>query len=228
MRNEEDRPAVGAEPSQRVEQAVAILDVDCRRRFIKDEEPPGAQESASDAHELTVGERQGAGEFLDVETANADRGERLTREIMLARKTGFSDDYAVKAEHDIIAHRHFRQHERLLKHGGDAGLLRGSRRSELERRAIPFEGARLRRDNAAQDFDESAFAGAVFSNDGVNLAGTHGKGAGIERDRFAKGSANVRGLEQRLRGRRLLLRLLAQILRGLQGHMRMLTCGSRP
>ena len=228
MRNEEDRSPVGAETSQRVEQAVPIFDVDCRRRFVKDEEAPGAQESASDAHELTVGERQGAGEFLDVETANADGGARLTRQIMLSRKTGFSDDYAVKPEHDVIAHRHFRQHQRLLKHGRDAGILRASRRSELERPAIPFEGARLRRDNAAQDFDESAFAGAVFSDDGVNLAGTHGKGAGIERDRFAKGPTNVRGLEQRLRGRRPLLRLPGRILRGLQGHMRMLTCGSRP
>lgn len=228
MRDEEDGAAIGAETSQRVEQAVAIFDVDRGRRFVKDEQSPGAQERASDAHELTVGERQGAGEFLGVETANADRGERLTREIMLSRQTGFSHDHAVKAEHDVVAHRHFGQHQRLLKHGGDAGLLGCSRRSELERRAIPFERARLRRDNAAQDFDERALAGAVFSNDGVNLAGTHGKGAGIERDRFAEGPANVRGLEQRFRRRRALLHLLKQILRGLQGHMRMLTCGSRP
>ena len=53
-------------------------------------------------------------------------------------RIGFSAEHPVQTEHDVVAHRHFRQHQRLLENGRDAGRLRRARGRSLERLAVPF------------------------------------------------------------------------------------------
>jgi hypothetical protein len=98
----------------------------------------------------------------------------------------------------------------------------------LERLAVPLKPSRFRADDPAQDLDERALPRTVLPDNRMNLARSNGKRTGIERNRFAKGAANILGLQQWTARRRMRSRLAKLMLFRLKAHTRMLTCGSRP
>ena len=112
--------------------------------------------------------------------------------------------------------------------GGDSRCLRCARGGDLEGLAVPLKRSRLRANDPAQDLDERALPRTVLPDNRMNLARSHGKRTGIERNRLAKGAANVLRLQQWTAERRMRSRLAKMILCRLKAHTRMLTCGSRP
>src|ERR1700722_4415443 len=228
MGDEENRPPVVAKIPQRVEKSVAILDVDRRGRLIENEETPWPQKRARDADKLATGERKTAREFLNVEAGHAHDRERFAHEFGFSRRIGFAPNDPIQTEHHVVADRHLRKDQGLLEDGGDSRCLRCARGGGLERVAVPLKRSRLRADAPAQNLDERALSRTVLPNNGMNFAGSDRNRTGVQRDRLAKGAANVLRPQQWTARRRVRSRLVELILCRLKAHTRMLTCGSRP
>lgn len=63
----------------------------------------------------------------------------------------------------------------MLEHHSDAGVDRLARIGEADRLAIEQERAAIGTLDAEEDFHQGGFAGAVFADDRMHLAGIDGK-----------------------------------------------------
>ena len=159
---------------------------------------------------------------------NSNDCERFAHELGFSRRVCFAPNDPVQTEHYVVAHRHLWKDQGLLEDGGDSRCLRCARRRDSERLAVPLQCSRFRADDPAQNLDERALPRAVLPDDRMNLARRHGNRTGVQRNRLAKGAANVLRLQQWTAERRMRSSLAEMILCRLKAHTRMLTCGSRP
>ena len=75
------------------------------------------------------------------------------------------------AEVDIFRDGHFRYQVQLLVNNGDPGVKRLGGVAKRQLLAADMQTARGRYIVAAEDLQQRGFSGAVFSHQGVNLAG---------------------------------------------------------
>ena len=75
------------------------------------------------------------------------------------------------AEKDVLGDRQIGRDAELLMHHGDAGRVRIARRAEMGFLPVEHEAAREFRMHAGDDLHQRAFAGAVFADETMDLAG---------------------------------------------------------
>jgi hypothetical protein len=105
------------------------------------------------------------------------------------------------ADPDVLGDGHGGHQVELLMDHGDAALERLTRITERQRASCEMDLARIRRDDAGDDFHERRLAGAVLADERVHRAPAHPQGYIIERHYPWKALADVAHLEQRASGR---------------------------
>ena len=168
MGDVENGDAIGAEFFHEIEQAVGVLLGERGGGLVEDEDLGGAAEGAGDLEQLFLRHAQFLDRAFDVELGS-DAGEQGAG----AGGAGApGDDRAVLAEQEIFGDGEFGEEGGVLVNDGEAEGLHLARGGVVDHGIAEADlGARIGVDDTAGDFDQGAFAGAIFTQQGVNLAG---------------------------------------------------------
>ena len=192
VRDEEDQPAAGDEGADRLEQDVAVGDVEGGGDLVQDEDARLADQGSGQHDELLLGERQVAATAAEI-----DRGAGQARQGRLGDRAPLGHRQApppqpVIAQEDVVQHRSLRCQQHLLEHGGDAVRPGHGRARQPHRLAVDRDAASIRLDDAGQELDQRALAAAVLAQDGVDLAGRERDVDSVQRHRLAVPLARCR------------------------------------
>ena len=103
-----------------------------------------------------------------------------------------------RAGHDILEDGQARPETQSLERAGDSHLRQLVGRGAEQRLATVADGARLGANESADRVEEGGLAGAVGTDDAVNLVGIHPKRDVVERQHAAEAHGEVRDVKRRL------------------------------
>ena len=180
MRDEDDAASRAGQFPDAGEDALDLPLAKGRRRLVEDQDARVAAERPRDLYELTLGH----GEILDhgvgpdvAQPKPRQQGLDLAPIVSTRAKAA-----ANSPEQDVLQHRQRRNKAELLFDYRDAGCLRLSGAQQRDRRSFDQDLALIGGDDAGERLDERALAGAVMSDQGVNLASPQRERHVVERD----------------------------------------------
>ena len=180
--HEEDRNALVAQVSHKLEQHRRFMSRQRCGRLIHDQHPDVQRDRLGDFHRLLRGERQAARRAAHVEH-DAQRAEDSLGFAEHPAPVGEGAAILVSNEY-VLGDVEVGKEQRFLIDGGDAVALRFRRAGHRYRRPGKEDVAAIRLVDARHDLDQRRLAGAVLAEQRVDLAG-------MERERH---------VVQRLRG----------------------------
>ena len=166
----EDRTALGRDLAQGLEQALDLLGGEYRGRLVHDQKLGVLQQTAGDFDALALADRQAVDAAIGVERQAVFGGDSPHPLGQRRHVAG-----PVPAEGDVFVDGHRLEQGEMLKHHADAELARGARVIDCDAFPVPQNVAGIRVQHAIDHLDQGALAGAVLAQQGVNLAGLHGK-----------------------------------------------------
>src|ERR1700722_609553 len=187
MRDEQDEAAAAREALHGLEHRFSVSEVQRRRDLVKNEDARTSDESARQNHKLLRGEGEATGGRFKIKPSGRDRGQRLRGDRGTPRARNAAPQKTVAAEKDVVERGPVGNRQDLLKHGRDTETLKHRRREALDLPPVDADRAAGRRYDARQELDQSALAGTVLSENGVNRPRHERNRRAVERDRFAVG-----------------------------------------
>ena len=176
----DDGNALVAQPADQRKQLRRLLPGQIGGRLVEDQELRAAQRCARRCHQLLLADRQVAQRRVcrNIEPHVFEDALRLARHLALPQEAEF---YLLVAKENIGGHRQMPAQHHLLVHRVDAVVDRFLRRIEIDWLAIPVDFARAAPDDPGQQLDQCRFAGAVFTDDGVDLVKVEGQRRRLQR-----------------------------------------------
>ena len=179
--DEDDRQAGSDHLAQGVEQRLAFLRRQHRRRFVEDQDARAGlaakcKQRFEDLDPLALADTQVAdqGVGVDLQAEALRRVEQLRASRRAARKRL---PQTLGAEHHVVEHGQVVGQREMLVHHADARGQRGLRLARRQRLAVDLDAAGVGNVMPEQDRYQGAFAGAVFTEQREHLAGRE-----VERD----------------------------------------------
>ena len=170
MADEDDAGAVLAQPSQDAEDLTGLLWRQDRGRLVEDEDPRSAVDRLQDLDALLLSERQLVDARAGIDAEAQPLRELADASLRRPHVEDAADAADLLPEHDILRHAEDRhEHEVLVDHP-DAARDRVRRSLYRDRRAIDTDLALVRRDEAVEDVHQGRLAGAVLTEERVDLA----------------------------------------------------------
>ena len=166
-----DTNAAGAQIANDGEEEAGFVAGKRRGRFVHDDDAGAGTEGAGDFDELLFGHGERA-DFGVGQNIGADALEPLggAAAALFPVHPGAGAG-TFQAQADIFGDGQIGEQRRLLIDAGDAELVGEGGGQFFDAGAGDFNGPAIRLMRAADDFDERGFAGAVFAEQGVDLAG---------------------------------------------------------
>ena len=186
VRDIEDRAAARGETLQRLEQLLDLLGRQHRGRLVHDEQARVQEKRAHDLDALAFADAQCRDDAAGIELEMVgvqnpvELGEELAR-----------GEARVEAERDVFQYRHRLEQREVLEHHADAEAARGARIGDSRGRAVEDDLPLVGREDAVDHLDEGGFAGAVFPEQGVNLARLDAQVDVVVRAHAGKGFADA-------------------------------------
>ncbi len=169
VRDEDDRQALADKQFQRVEQRIGLVGRQHGRRFVEDQHPGFAVERLQYFDALALADRQRGNRCIGINGQPEASGEFLDA---LARanpvETGTPE--ALRAERDVLEHRHVVGQGEVLVHHADAGIDRRAGVARPKRLAEGLDRPLVGDIMAEQDVHQRGLAGAVFAEQRDHLA----------------------------------------------------------
>ncbi|MBB3979674.1 hypothetical protein GGQ64_004918 [Rhizobium azooxidifex] len=169
MGNVKNRHAVIAQHPYNVEKRRNFIIGQNRRRLVQDDDFSIVQKRACNLHELALGERQ----FRDTIARARRRANPCKKLCGTAVHRAVVDHQTatyLTPQKQVFRDRKVRSEQNFLVYEYDAGFFRLDRVSKLDRLAVHEQPAFRRRDVTGQQLHQRRLAGAVFTDDGVNLS----------------------------------------------------------
>ena len=186
VRDVEDRAAARGETLQRLEQLLDLLGRQHRGRLVHDEQAGVQEKRAHDLDALAFADAQCRDDAAGIELEMVgvqnpvELGEELAR-----------GEARIEAERDVFQYRHRLEQREVLEHHADAEAARGARIGDSRGRAVENDLPLVGREDAVDHLDEGRFAGAVFPEQGVNLARLDAQVDVVVRAHAGKGFADA-------------------------------------
>ncbi len=143
--------------------------------FVHDEDTRAGDEGTGDLDELLPCDGEGADGGLEGDVVGAELGEGVASEVGEACAPDPAVAMRCCAEEDVFLHGKMGGEVEFLVDHGDAGAACVHGVLGLEVEAVEVDGAGVGGMGAGEDLHEGALAGAVFADQGVNLAGLDGE-----------------------------------------------------
>src|ERR1043165_5537003 len=143
--------------------------------------------SAARVDDLLVGERQRSGARARVDLAAAEVGEEV-RGARLERIAAQQEARAFHTEEYVLGHREMRTERELLMNMGDSCTV-----------LVPRDRAAVGRDEAGEDVQQGALAGAVLADQRVHFAHIEREVDAVQRDGRAEALGDAAQLEDHFR-----------------------------
>ena len=181
--DEDDREALVDEATQRLEERVHLLRHEHGRGFVEDEHAAIARERLDDLHALLLADR----EVLDDRVGSNGDAEAVGS--LLDRAAGsleVESCAASPAEDDVLGDRHGLDQAEVLGDHADArgdGVAGGA---DGDRRAVDLDGAGVCGGEPVEDAHQRGLAGAVLSEQGVDLTLGQGQVHRVDGDEVAE------------------------------------------
>ena len=204
VRDEDHAQALGACPNDVTKDDRGLLDAQRRRRLIEDQDPRPEVFRPGDGQRLALAARQRSDELPRIADLDPDLEHLVGRDFagtghveLLERP---EPRRGLRADEEVAADRHKRQHGQVLVNRRDASIQGVARRAEDDRLAVHEERAGVGRVYPRQRLDEGRLPGAVVAEEAVHLARTDRQRDVLERDHAPEVLGDVTGLEDRRRG----------------------------
>ena len=181
VRNIENRRSLGRQFAQRQEKLVGFLRGQHAGRFIENQQLRVLQQAAHDLDPLTLADGKRMHHAIRVER-QAVGGRHLDHPA--AQCLGIPA--ARQSQSHVFQHRQRFEQRQMLEHHADTEPPRHRRRFHAHPFALPNQLALVGAQQAVHHFDQGALAGAVFPQQGVDLAGADREGNRIVRDAARK------------------------------------------
>ena len=187
-------PAGGA--TRRSGTAVGSRGRRATRRLVHDQDADVERERLGDLDGLLLGEREAARRLLDVELDAEPLEDRLRLALHLP---AVDDPPAVAmADEDVLRDRQVGEDHRLLVDRDDPERLRVEGAGDRSRLTVDDDLAGVRLLDAGHDLDQRRLAGAVLTEEGVDLARVEGERRTVERLGRAEAPRDAAYLDDRL------------------------------
>jgi hypothetical protein len=168
--DEDDRDALALELAQDLEQVGGLLRRQHSRRLVEDQDVGVPIERLQDLDPLLLAHRDGvdAGVRIHVELERSRQLAHATRGCAFVEQHAFPCGF--RAEDDVLGHGHHRDEHEVLVHHADARVDRILRGREGDGLAVQPELALVGLVQPVQDVHQRRLAGAVLTEQRVNLA----------------------------------------------------------
>ena len=200
VRHIDQADALVAQAAQHAEQALHVAHRQAGRRLVQHQQPGLHFQRAADGQQgfFGPGEREHPASRRDVAAhaghhpAGGGIGRApVDQAVLPAKQPGVAH-----AQAHVLGHRHpFHQAQVLVDEGHRLGAAVGAAPLRL-RQAVDEDLARIGRVDAGQQLDQRGLAGAVFTQQGQDLAGMHVQRQRVHRLRAAKALADAREPQQ--------------------------------
>ena len=183
MRNQDRGDALGFQAQQQVEQGRAVAFVQAGRRLVEDQQLDVLAQRLGDLDQLLLAHAQ-VGDQGVRGLLQADFPQQFAR--LALRVFPVDDAHAGRfvAEEDILGDRQLGHQRQFLVDDDDADFLAVLDAAEVPRLAQVIDVARIAAMavDATEHFHQGRFAGAVFADDGVDLAAAYPQVDIVERN----------------------------------------------
>ncbi len=182
----DDARALGAEAADDFEEAAGFAFGEGGGGFVEDEDADVGSEGFGDLDELLLGHGEGAGFAIGMDVGS-DGGQEFGGAGLAGAPVDAVEEAAgLVDEGDVFGDCEVGKDGGLLVDGRDAELAGAVGGVVFEGGAVEGDGTGVGLDGSGEDFDEGAFAGSVFADEGVDFAGLE-----VEGDVFEGADASV-------------------------------------
>ena len=164
MADVEHRAALARQPLQGDEQMIGLVRGEHRGRLVHDQKLRRLQQAANDLDALAFADRK-----IGDERVRAQRQAVIGGNPFDGRSKPVAH-FLRQGERDIFRHGQRIEQREVLEHHADAEAAGGGRIGNRARLALPAELARTRLQRAIDDLHQRRFAGAVFTEQGMDFA----------------------------------------------------------
>ncbi len=197
MADIDDADSAAAQAADHLEQPTRVGIGQGSGRLVHDDEPCVLRQRLGDLDPLPVGDREPAHGDIDIEVVAVERIQQRPRARPHRRPIHRVPAGAGRmADIDVLRNAELGKQQQLLVDGRDAVSGGFVRRGEADGRACDPHLPGIRRDHAGDDLDQRGFAGAVFAEQGVDLAGADIEADLLQHRHRAEGFGDARQLHE--------------------------------
>src|SRR4051812_36488845 len=204
MADEDDANAALGKLTHDAKQDLDLMAVEARGRLVPDQharrEIDGARDRGGMLGRYRINSKRRG--YVDVETEIREQGFRAASHLAF---THDAEAHRLPVEEQVLRHREVRQQIDLLVDGGNAGLNRRLGRAWRDLFAADPDDASIAREHAGDHLDQRGLAGAVLTEQRMDLAGAKREVDRLQRTHGAKALADPTHLQQGSSGIRAVL-----------------------